>query len=402
MDLDAIIIGAGHAGLSMSRCLYERGITHMVLERGRIAERWRSECWDSLRLLTPNSFARLPGRAYQGNAPDGFMPVSEWVSFLEEYACSFNAPILTGTNVDFVERAGQGLQVTAGSDSWRVRALVIATGYCSEPFIPQYAQELPQDILQLYPSCYRSPEQLVEGGVLVVGCGASGVQIAEELVRSGRKVILSVGRHRRLPRVYRGHDILWWSEKIGLFNQRTDPAISSKIPAPQLVGSDEKRSVDLGILQDMGVRLAGHVAAITGSCVFFHSDLKKSIADADADMVSHLNKVDCYADRHHMGGDKAIPAPISPLNTPSSVDLRDESIRTVIWATGYRRTYPWLKLDILDENGELIHSAGVTKEPGVYVLGLRRQIRYNSNFIDGAGEDARDLADHLANFLEHL
>lgn len=398
-DTDVLIIGAGHAGLSMSRCLYEAGIHHLVLERGRVGERWRSQCWDNLRLLTPNSFVKLPGKSYEGASPEGFMPVPEWIRFLEEYACSFHAPVLTDVHVDQVTREGQELLVSAGLASWKARALVIATGYCSEPFIPPCAKALSPEILQLSSSSYRRPQQLPEGGVLVIGCGASGVQIAEELVRSGRNVMLSVGRHRRLPRVYRGRDILWWSEKIGLFRQRTDSTKTLDIPAPQLVGSDERRSIDLGILQQMGVRLTGRLSSIDSTRISFAPDMKEYLAAADTEMLSLLGKVDEFADLHQMGGDKIVPPPICPVNPPSKIDLHGESIRTVIWATGYRRFYPWLQLDILDEKGEIRHTAGITEEPGVYVLGLRRQIRYNSNFIDGAGEDARELADHLVNFL---
>lgn len=397
---DVIIIGAGHAGLSMSRCLYGLNIPHYVLERGRVAERWRSESWDSLHLLTPNSFATLPGKSYQGPHPEGFMPVSEWITFLEEYANSFQAPVHIGVNVEQVTREGDLLLVRSGDTEWGTRSVVIASGYCSEPYIPSCAKELPAYILQLSSSTYRRPGQLPDGGVMVVGSGASGVQIAEELVCAGREVTLSVGAHRRLPRVYRDHDILWWSDRIGVFNQRTSPALSGNIPAPQLIGSDTKRSVDLGILQELGVRLTGSLAHARGACLSFRSDLETNISNADTDMYSFLEKVDQYACQHRMNGTIVVPPPVHPRHYPSCIDLHTEKINTIIWATGYRRSYPWLQLDILDHKGEILQHEGITPEPGVYVIGMRRQIRYNSNFINGAGEDALEISGHIANYLK--
>lgn len=397
--IEAVIIGGGYAGLAMSRCLGRRGIPHVVLERGRLAERWRSERWDSLRLLTPNFLSRLPDWGYQGNDPDGYMAVAEFILFLEGYARSFDPPLHTGVNVESVERSRYGFQVRAGSQAWEARAVVIATGHCDVPFVPSVARNLNPDITQFVSSQYRNPDQLPPGGVLVAGAGASGVQIAEELIDAGRSVTLSVGRHRRLPRRYRDRDILWWIEHMGIYREPADPRSERGFPAPQLVGSAEGRSLDLGILQTRGVILAGKILTIDGYLVCFDSGLEQAVNQAEQEMRELLERIDRHAIAHGFGGSARVPEPICLQPPPARIDLLENEIRTVLWATGYRRAYPWLHLDLLDEQGELRHSGGVTEEPGMYVIGLRRQRRNNSNFIDGVGEDASFLSGHLGNFL---
>jgi putative flavoprotein involved in K+ transport len=400
--IEVIIIGCGHAGLAMSCCLNRHNIPHVVFERGRIAERWRSERWDSLRLLTPNFLSRLPGWCYQGENPDGFMGVSEFISFLEAYAYSFDAPVYTGVNVESVERSIDGFLVRAQSQIWETRAVVIATGHCDTPFVPVVAESLSADILQLVPSQYHNPNQLPPGGVLVVGAGASGVQIAEELADAGQSVTISVSRHRRRPRRYRNRDILWWVEQMGIFRQAANPHSERSFPAPQLVGSDEGRSIDLGTLQKRGVKLIGRVTTIDTYLIRFDSNLEQTVRQADQEMHELLASIDSYADANGHGGSVVIPESISLQSAPTEIDLQRNNIRTVLWATGYRRTYPWLHLNLLDKHGELRHCGGVTEEPGIYVIGLRRQRRNNSNFIDGVGDDALFLSNHLNNYLSLL
>ncbi|QPJ64341.1 MAG: NAD(P)-binding domain-containing protein [Candidatus Nitrohelix vancouverensis] len=402
--IEAIVIGAGQAGLAMSRCLGRRIIPHIVLERGRIAERWRSERWDSLHLLTPNWHTRLPDWSYRGEDPEGYMSVPELVTFFEDYAQSFSAPIHAGRNVDSVQPIPKGYEVRAGSEIWHTRALIIATGHCDVPYVPDVAAGLNSQIVQLTAPQYRNPDQLDPGGVLIVGSGASGSQIAEEVAKSGRRVTLSVGRHRRLPRRYRNQDILWWIDRMGIFREPADPSTSRGFPAPQLVGSNEGRSLDLGILQELGVRLTGRVAAIEGVRVRFHSNLENSIQQAEEEMRNFLDRIDSFADAHELGGiaerpEPARPEPVSPAPPPDEIDLSNEGIRTVIWASGYRRAYPWLQMDLLDDQGELRHRDGVTDAPGIYVIGLRRQRLNHSNFIDGVGDDAEFLSEHI---LRHL
>lgn len=395
----AVVVGGGHAGLAISRCLQLRGVSHVVLERGRVAERWRSERWDSLRLLTPNWQLRLPGWHYQGDAPDGFLHAGELVAVLEHYRRDFGLPVCTGATVEKVVREGRGFRVQASDASWSTEGVVIATGHCDIPFVPPFADRLAPGITQVVAPRYRNPAQLPAGGVLVVGACASGIQIAEELSDAGRRVILAVGRHRRRPRRYRGRDILWWGEAMGLFRAAGDPRREREFPAPQLVGSDDHRSLDLGVLQERGVRLAGRVVAIDGQRVVFGDNLDRDVARAEREMVEHLAAIDAYADDHGLGGTREVPAPLRPLPSPGAVDLDAEGVATVVWATGYRRAYPWLRLDLVDQRGELRHRQGVTEMPGVYVIGLRRQRQNNSNFIDGVADDAVFLADHLAAYL---
>ncbi|UCF67426.1 MAG: NAD(P)-binding domain-containing protein [Acidobacteriota bacterium] len=396
---NTVIIGGGQAGLAMSRCLLERGVDHVVLERGRVGERWRSERWDSLRLLTPNWQSRLPHWHYEGNDPDGYMTTKEFIEHLERYARSFDAPIRTGTTVRAVERVGrESYRVTTDRGVWAARNVVIATGHCDVPWVPPLASGLADDVLQMVPSNYRNPGQLPAGNVLVVGASASGVQLAEELADAGRKVTLAVGRHTRLPRRYRGRDILWWIDTMGGFMAPADPAEEAKSPAPQLVGAPDNRSIEVGLLQERGVRLTGKVIAAEGYRVRLDDDLAEVIKAADDQLAATLAKIDEYVTSIGLDdevGPKEAVRPTRLLPPPTQIDLRAENIKTVLWATGYRRSYPWLEVPVLDERGEIRHEGGITAEPGLYVLGLRFQRRKNSNFIDGVGNDAAELTQHL-------
>jgi putative flavoprotein involved in K+ transport len=397
---DTIIIGGGQAGLAMSRCLMECGIDHVVLERGRIGERWRSERWDSLRLLTPNWQSRLPHWHYEGEHPDDFMTMPDFIRHLERYAQSFEAPVQTGTTVRAVERlVGGRYRVSTDKGEWAASNVVIATGFCDQPRVPDFADAVPSDIFQLVPSNYRNPAQLPDGDVLVVGGSATGLQIADELAEAGRAVTLAVGTHIRVPRRYRGKDILYWMDTMGAFAAPADPAEERKSPPPQLVGTPENRDLDLGVLQNKGVRLTGRAVAIRGHRVIFADDLKDKVASADAQMMQLLAKIDDFIVSTGSFGEAPepdSPAPIEPYPAPTEIDLRADKIRTVVWATGYERRYPWLKIPVLNDRGEIRHVGGVTSEPGLYVLGIRFQRRKDSNLIDGVGRDAEDLSRYLA------
>jgi len=396
---DTVIIGGGQAGLAMSRCLWERGAKHVVLERGRVGERWRSERWDSLRLLTPNWQSRLPHWHYQGDDPDGYMTTKDFIEHLENYARSFNAPVHDGTTVLAVESlARRCYRVTTDRGIWAARNVVIATGHCGVPWVPPIASGLASDLFQIVPSNYRNPDQLPAGNVLVVGASATGAQLAEELSGAGRSVTLAVGRHTRLPRTYRGRDILWWIDTMGGFMAPADPAEESESPAPQLVGAPDNRSIDVGMLQEQGVRLTGKLTDVVGHRVRFDDGLAEIVRAADEQMAATLAKIDEFStimglDDRFGPGEVVAPTMLRPA--PTELDLRAEGINTVVWATGYRRSYPWLKVPVLDERGEIRHRGGVTEEPGLYVLGLRFQRRKNSNFIDGVGNDAAELTRHL-------
>ncbi|MHC4227835.1 MAG: NAD(P)-binding domain-containing protein, partial [Planctomycetota bacterium] len=251
---DTVIIGGGQAGLAMSCCLTEYQIDHVILERGRVGERWRSERWDSLRLLTPNWQSRLPHFHYDGSDPDAFMTMPEFIRHLEHYAESFEAPVQAGTTVQVVERLDNGrFRVATDNGDWSANNVVVATGFCDTPRVPAFSAAMPGNIVQIVPSDYRNPSQVPQGGVLVVGASATGLQIADELAEAGRKVTLAVGTHVRVPRRYRGKDILYWMDAMGAFNAPADPAEERKSPPPQLVGTPENRDLDLGGLQKKGV-----------------------------------------------------------------------------------------------------------------------------------------------------
>ena len=404
---EAVVIGGGQAGLAMSRCLAQYGIDHVVLERGRVGERWRSERWDSLRLLSPNWHTRLPGFRYDGPDPDVYMQVGELVGLLERYARTIDAPVEPNTTVQRVEASGPGYRVTTDRGGLLARSVVIATGHCDVPFVPPVAAGLPGDVVQLVPSRYRRASQLPPGGVLVVGASASGVQLADEIHASGRPVTLAVGRHTRLPRVYRGRDIFWWLDAMGVFDETEDDVFDLDLarsqPSLQLVGRPDRATLDLPVLERRGVRLAGRLAAIEGARVRFADDLVAHTAAADARLARLVQRIDIFASRSGLDGDVGPREPFTPFlwpaPAPTTLDLRQAGIRSVVWATGYARSYPWLRVPVLDERGEIRHAGGVTAAAGLYVLGLYFLRRRKSSFIDGVGQDAMELAAHLARYL---
>ena len=405
--IHTVIIGAGQAGLAISRCLAERGVEHVTLERSRVAERWRSERWDSLRLLTPNWMSRLPGYSYQGPDPDGYMTMPEVVDYLEDYAESSRVPLETQTDVRRVSATVDGYFVETSRGNWRARNVVIATGYCDRPAVPPMAHQLPRHIHQLSPTAYRSPDLLAHGGVLIVGAAASGIQLADEIADSGRRVVLSVGRHTRMPRRYRGRDILWWLDRMGVLDETTgdvfDLEASRGQPALQLVGRPDFATIDLGRLAAKGVRMTGRALGAEGGRVHFDQDLIATTTAADVKLVGLESRIDAFIDELGLSHDEAPPEDFAPLwprffdaSAPICLDLESEDIRTVIWATGFRRAYPWLAVPVLDRYGEIRHDRGITPAPGLYVLGMQFQHRRKSAFIDGVGDDAAFLARHIA------
>ncbi len=296
--IDVVVIGAGQAGLAMAHELAARGIDHVVLERGRVAERWRSERWDSLRLLTPNWCTRLPGWRYTGADPDGFMTMAQVVRYFEDYAASFTPPVLTGVTVRAVDFDGTRWRVTADGQYWSARAVVIATGHCDTPQVPAMARALPESVRQITPGRYRNPSALPEGGVLVVGASASGVQIAHELGAAGRAVTLAVGRHVRLPRCYRGRDIIWWLDRAGVLDERIDrvpdPEAARAQPSLQLVGDPACRPLDLAVLAAAGVRLNGRALGVDGARMHFAGDLAETPAAAERKLVRLRARIDRF------------------------------------------------------------------------------------------------------------
>jgi putative flavoprotein involved in K+ transport len=399
---DTIIIGAGQAGLAVSNVLTEAGRDHVLLERGRVAERWRSERWDSLHLLTPNWMTRLPNWQYRGEAPDGFMSRREIIEYFDGYARAFAAPVQSQTSVERVEQFLDGYRIVTDRGTWTARDVVIATGATDQPFVPPAGRALAPSIHQLVPTRYRAPAGVSPGGVLVVGASASGVQIADELARDGRDVVLAVGAHTRGVRRYRGRDIFRWLEDTGRndtpLSAVADPAAAPRAPSLQVVGGPRPREVDLPSLQERGIRLAGRLVAARGTEVEFADDLPQNSERADAQLDRLLRSFDEYAERTGLR-DLDPAEPVAPVRLaarpPRRLDLHAERITTVVWATGYRRDYSWLAVPVLDPRRELVQQGGVTPAPGLYVVGLRFQSRRNSNFIDGVRHDARAVVRHL-------
>jgi putative flavoprotein involved in K+ transport len=403
---DTIIIGGGQAGLAMSRCLAERGIDHVVLERGRVGERWRSERWDSLRLLTPRWQSRLPGWHYRGPDPTGFMTKSEVADYLERYARAYSAPVEAGVTVHSLARNAGGFRAETSQGVWTAPSVVIATGHCDRPLVPSMANALAPAIAQVVPTRYRNPEQLGDGGVLVVGASATGIQLAAEIARSGRAVTLAVGRHTRFPRTYRGRDIMDWFAAAGVLTESArdvwDLEASRRQPSLQLVGSDDHHTLDLAAVQRDGVRVVGRMLGAFGRRVYLAGDLEESLQRADRKMNEQLERIDRFVERS--GLDAMVPAAERPARirapeAPHRLDLAAEHIDTVLWATGYRREYPWLHVPVCDARGELLHDGGVTPVPGLYALGLNFMRRRNSSFLDGVGADAAELAAHIETLL---
>jgi putative flavoprotein involved in K+ transport len=402
---DAIIVGAGQAGLAMSRCLSDRAIVHVVLERGRVAERWRSERWESLRLLTPNWQTRLPGFTYSGPDPDGYMNMREVVAFLEGYARSQPAPIEPDTAVREIAPDAAGFRLSTSRGIWLAPVVILATGYCDEPLVPSIASRLPADVHQVVPTHYRRPEDLPDGGVLVVGASATGIQLAEEIHLSGRPVTLAAGHHTRVPRSYRGRDIMWWLDASGVLGETIeevfDVAVSRQQPSFQLIGRPGA-PLDLPALARLGVRVVGRLVDATAGELRFADDLVATTAAADVKLAGLLARLDAFARSARI---EAAPDGAFEPSWPRFVDaatrigLRESGIRTILWATGFRRNYSWLKVPVLDARGEIRHRGGVTSQPGLFAIGLPFLRRRNSNFIDGVGADAHVLAAAVATRL---
>ena len=399
--IDTIVIGAGQAGLAMSRCLSDRGIAHVVFERGEIANAWRHERWDSLKLLTPNWQSRLPGFAYAGPDPDGFMSKDDLRDYLYSYATASKSPVEERTEVRAVTVDASGYRVVTSGGDWTCSSLVIATGACSVASIPGLAAAVPVGISQLTGLDFRSPDQLVSGGVLVVGASATGVQLAAEIRAAGHDVFLSAGEHIRAPRTYRGKDIQWWMDRAGIHATRTDEVDdigrARRVPSLQLVGSTAQRFCDLNMLASRGVEIVGRLSAVRDGIALFSGGLSNHCALSDLKMNRLLDTLDAWGETN-VSRDIGAPERFAPtvLSTAPrlSLDLSRGRIRTIIWATGFRPDFSWIDMPVFDRKGTLIHDNGHVA-PGLFVLGLPFMRRRNSALLDGVGRDAEALADHI-------
>jgi putative flavoprotein involved in K+ transport len=405
--VDVAIVGGGHCGLAMSHVLAQRGVEHVVLERGEVANAWRTERWDSLRLLTPNWLCRLPGQAYDGGDPDGFMAAPEVAAFIRSYGDRTQAPVITHCAVRRVAPVDGGYRVDTDRGAWRCRALVLATGACSRPVVPQLAANVPSAVAQFTTHTYRRPASLPPGPVLVVGASATGLQLALEIQRSGRPVLLATGEHVRLPRLYRGRDVQWWLLHSGVLDQRIeamdDPQRARRLPSPQLSGSHGRATLDLGAVQREGVEVCGRLAAVRGTQALFSGSLRNVCALADLKMNRLLDGFDAWATAR--GLDTALDAPQRFAPTAVTAQPRlaaalGRDVRSIVWATGYRPDFSWLDLPVFDRHGALRHERGIVDAPGMVVLGLPFLRRRKSSFIHGAEDDVRELAAHLMDHLD--
>ncbi|MEP5760290.1 MAG: NAD(P)/FAD-dependent oxidoreductase [Litoreibacter sp.] len=400
--IDTIVIGAGQAGLAASACLSDAGIDHIVLERGAIGERWRNERWASLKLLTPNWMTRLPGHAYDGSDPNGYMHKDEVTSFLTHYAQRIDAPVRAHASVQSVTRDGAGFRIESNAGTFLARAAVLATGACDHAAIPGWASRLAPRIEQITTRDYNHPSQVSPGGVLVVGASATGVQLAEELRRAGHDVTIAVGRHMPLPRTYRGRDIMGWLDTTGVLTEARNDKISNARTlhhsSLQLIGTAPQRDISLATLARMDVRPVSRILGAEGGRVLLSGDLKSEIETAHIRTEAVLDQIDAYIENNGVYAEKSRRSSVSHFvpGNHETLDLDRAGIRTIIWATGFRRDYSWLHVPVLDALGELRQSGGVTEVPGLYALGLPFMRRRNSAFIDGVGHDAREIVHHLA------
>lgn len=400
---ETVVIGAGHAGLAVSKVLSDRGAEHVVLDRSGVAARWHDERWDSFTLLTPNWATWLPGWHYDGEDPHGFMDRDEIVAYFQRYARSFDAPVRTGVDVQRLESAAEGggyvLRTSAGPV--QAESVVIATGPFQQPRLPSWSAELPAEIVQLHSSAYRSAAQLPAGATLVVGSGPSGQQIVEDLQRAGRTVYLAVGRHWRVPRRYRGRDYYWWYE-LGGFYERTVDDLPDGPPrdgvAPVLTGFDAGHDLDLRQLHAEGATLLGRAVGYADGTVHFSAGLLNTLATGDRAYEAFVDWVEARLFRFDglFGEPEARVRYPDPPKPPTELDLASSGVSSVVWASGFRAGYAnWVGLDVLDEDGLPRHTRGVTNLPGVYFMGLPWLHRLRSPFIRGAEEDARYLVERI-------
>jgi putative flavoprotein involved in K+ transport len=403
---DTVIIGGGQAGLAMSYHLRQRRREHIILERRRVAERWRTERWDSLRFQLPNSWLELPGKSYAGSDPDGFVHHSDVLRFIVEYAAEIAAPVRTGvevTNLSRDEITGEfALETSDGQ--LQARHVVIATGPFQCPLIPDYSCAAPSSIYQTDAIHYRNPDNLPPGAVLIVGSGNSGCQIADELLHSGRRVFLAVSRHSRVPRRYRGKDVIWWYENLGRFDVNIDTFPGRRYPPTIIItGIDGGYDLDPRRLGHAGATLLGRVLGITDGTLALADETDQLLVAAEKSYAAFIEAADTLAAMLSMSSElqpKEASAPLPPLRADGirKLSLREENIGTIIWANGYGYRFDWLKLPITDGNGVPIQQRGVTACPGVYFLGLHWMHTFRSAILSFVGRDAA----HLADQIDHL
>ncbi|WP_426502697.1 MSMEG_0569 family flavin-dependent oxidoreductase [Dactylosporangium sp. McL0621] len=393
-----VVVGGGQAGLSMSWYLCQRGVDHVVLERHSVGHEWRERRWDSFCLVTPNWQCQLPGFPYQGDDPDGFMPGPDIVSYLERYAASFGPPLMQGVTVQRLRRTAGGVfEVRTSAGTCTADQVVIATGPYHNPAVPRLAERLPVDLMQVHSSQYRSPAQLPDGAVLIVGTGQSGCQIAEDLHLAGRAVHLAVGSAPRSARRYRGRDVIAWLDEMGYYAKGIDEfadADEVRLRANHyMTGRDRGHDIDLRAFARQGMRLHGRLTDIAGRWVSFADDLAANLDRADAVADGIKDAIDRYIEAHgHAAPDEPRYTPVwRPAGAQAGIDLVAEGIRSVVWSTGFHRDHRWVEVPVFDGRGYPTHVRGVTSCPGLYFLGLPWQFTWGSGRFAGVARDAAYL-----------
>lgn len=397
---ETVVIGAGQAGLAMSAVLQRRGMEHLVLERRRIGERWRSERWDSLRFQFPNWTLELPGWAYAGSDQHGFAHWREIVRVIEAYAASTRPPVRERCEVTELGTDGPHFVLSIPDGAIRARRVVVATGPFQRPRIPEMSDRITSSVMQTDPTRYRRPEDLPDGAVLVVGSGASGCQIAEELLRAGRTVLLSVSRHRRVPRRFRGKDVYWWLDRLGRFSQTID-SFPGRQPPPStaVTGVGGGYDVDVRAMAAQGVRVLGRVLGVSGSRLALASDANEILDAADAAFAGFVAAARDFAATNvdvDLEDDEPISAtPHANLSEPTSLDMARENVAAIVWATGYDYDYGWLHAPVIDVHGRPLQRRGVSPVPGLYFVGLHWMHTFKSGLFSGVGSDAEYLVDQM-------
>ncbi|MBT2339966.1 MULTISPECIES: flavin-containing monooxygenase [Pseudomonas] len=408
IEIDTLVVGAGQAGIAMSEHLSKLGIAHLVLERNRIAEAWRTGRWDSLVANGPAWHDRFPGLEFDDLSPDSFAPKERVADYFEAYARKFKAPIRTGVEVRRVERnvGRPGFTVQTSEGVIQANRVVVATGPFQRPVIPAIA---PKDerLTQIHSAHYRNPQQLPEGAILVIGAGSSGTQIADELQRAGRQVYLSVGQHDRPPRAYRNRDFCWWLGVLGEWDQATMKPGREHVTIA-VSGAQGGRTVDFRELAGRGMKLVGVTSSFDKGLVTFQPDLADNLARGDENYLAVLDAADAYIERNGLQlplepeARRVFPDPECVSNPILELDLVEAGITTIIWATGYATDYSWMNVDAFDAKGKPVHQRGVCSESGIYFLGLPWQSRRGSSFIWGVWHDAKYVADHIATQRTYL
>jgi putative flavoprotein involved in K+ transport len=397
-QVDTIVVGAGHAGLSTSYHLTERGRDHVVLERGRVADTWRRCRWDGFFLNTPNWAQQLPGHPFEGTDPDAFAPLPEVIAYLEEYAVKIGSDLREGVEVTALRGDGDGFVLETTETELRARNVVVATGAYQRPARPPFATGAPDDVLQLDTDAYRRPDQLPEGAVLVVGSGQSGCQIADELLAAGRDVYLSVGKCAWFPRRYRGRDIIRWAIDIGLMDQTVDslPSPAARLACnPPVSGNDGGHDCNPRWLSRRGAVLVGRIEGFGGSEVVLGGGLEETLVAGDAFQRDIESKLEDHIAAHGLDLQEPEPAEEGDGSVAHELDLHAAGISTILWSTGYRPDYDWLDLPVTDEHGWPLQTRGVTPHEGLYFVGVHWLHTRKSSLFLGVGEDAGHVVEHL-------